>query len=165
MVAILNILQCPDPRLRNVAQAVEKFDDELRQIAADMTETMYHDNGVGLAAIQVNIKKRIVIIDTSEERNKPTVFVNPEIIDQRGQEDSQEGCLSVPEFWATVQRAAWVKVKAQDEKGKEFSLELEGLFSHCIQHEIDHLNGKLFIDHLSPLKRDRYLKKLAKIKG
>lgn len=158
----LTILEYPDPRLRTRAVPVTEFDAALRQLADDMLQTMYAAPGVGLAATQVNVHRRILVADVSEGHNQPQVFVNPEILDQAGQVVGQEGCLSVPGFFDDVQRAERIRVRAQDVKGKSFELQAEGLLAVCIQHEIDHLNGKLFVDYLSDLKRDRIRKKLEK---
>ena len=167
-MALLNILEFPDDRLRKSAQPVNTVDDSVRKIVADMFETMYDAPGVGLAATQVNIQKRIVVIDISEEKNAPFCMINPEILELDGTEESEEGCLSVPGFFETVKRAERVKISALDRDGKTFELEVGGLLSVCIQHEIDHLQGKLFVDYLSSLKRQRIRKKLLKahrIKG
>ena len=160
--APLTILRFPDPGLRKKAQAVDEVTDEIRDIADTMLTTMYVSAGVGLAAIQVGIQKRVVVIDVSEQRNHPVYLINPEIIEREGQVDSQEGCLSVPEFYATVKRAAHVKVKALDGDGKRVEFEADGLFAQCIQHEIDHLDGKLFVDYLSSLRRQRLLNQIKK---
>jgi peptide deformylase len=162
-MAILNILEFPDPRLRNRAAPVTVFDDALSQLIDDMFETMYDAPGIGLAATQVDVHKRVIVIDVSESRDEPLVFINPEVevIDkQLGEYD--EGCLSVPGFYETVQRPQHVRVSAQDRTGESFTMEPEGLLAVCIQHEIDHLDGKLFVDYLSPLKRTRIRKKLEK---
>ncbi|RDH46386.1 peptide deformylase [Zooshikella ganghwensis] len=162
-MAILNILEFPDSRLRTKAQPVEKVDDAIKQLAKDMLETMYAAPGIGLAATQVNVHKRVVVMDTSEEQNEPLVFINPDITpltDEQGH--LQEGCLSVPGFYEEVVRPTRVTVTALNVEGESFTLELEGLQAVCIQHEVDHLNGKLFVDYLSPLKRNRIKKKLEK---
>ncbi len=161
-MALLNILEFPDDRLRKIAQPVKTVDASIRKIVSDMFKTMYDAPGIGLAANQVNIQKRIVVIDTSEEKNAPFCMINPEIIHLEGTEESEEGCLSVPGFFETVKRAEWVKISALDRDGKAFELEVDGLLSVCIQHEIDHLEGKLFVDYLSSLKRQRIRKKLVK---
>jgi len=148
--------------LHRPAATVTTFNEELTQLVRDMYETMYHENGVGLAAPQVGISKAIATIDVSEERNKPFVIINPEIIDRKGSELMEAGCLSIPGTYDKVPRATWVKVRAQDETGKAFEIEGEGLLSHCLQHEIDHLYGKLYIDYLSPLKKRMCLKKMEK---
>jgi len=161
-MAILDILHYPDPRLRTQARPVETVDAELRQLVDDMFETMYAAPGIGLAATQVNVHKRVVVIDVSEEKNQPLVFINPEIVSKEGVEEMQEGCLSVPGYYDLVQRADRVKVRALDRDGNPFELEADGLLAVCIQHEIDHLDGKLFVDYLSELKRKRVRKKLEK---
>ncbi len=161
-MAILPILHFPDPRLRNQAQPVAKVDDETRALLDDMLETMYAAPGIGLAAPQVNVAKRVIVIDISEERNDPHYFVNPEILTQRGNEVFEEGCLSVPNIYENVERAAWVRVQALGRDGQPYELEADGLLAVCIQHEIDHLEGKLFVDYLSELKRGRIRKKMEK---
>ncbi len=161
-MAILNILQFPDPRLRNKAKPVERVDDSIRQLVNDMFETMYEAPGIGLAAVQVNVAKRVVTIDISEEQDDPRVFINPEILVAEGEEESKEGCLSVPGYFDLVKRAETVRVSALDRDGKPFELEADGLLAVCIQHEIDHLDGKLFVDYLSGLKRQKVRKKLSK---
>jgi len=158
----LNILHFPDPRLRNVAKPVKRVDDAIRQLAEDMLETMYAAPGIGLAATQVNVDKRIVVIDISEEKNQPLCLINPEILELDGVEEMEEGCLSVPGFYERVQRAERVRIRALDREGQSFELETDGLLAVCIQHEIDHLDGKLFVDYLSQLKRTRIRKKLEK---
>jgi peptide deformylase len=161
-MAILDILHFPDPRLRIKAKPVEAVDDELRRLIDDMFETMYDAPGIGLAATQVNVHRRLIVIDVSDEKNQPLVLINPEILDKRGVEEMQEGCLSVPGYYDNVQRADWVRVRALDRDGKAFELATDGLLAVCIQHEIDHLDGKLFVDYLSELKRKRVRKKLEK---
>ncbi|MDQ2070896.1 peptide deformylase [Natronospira bacteriovora] len=161
-MAKLNILSYPDPRLRKKGQRVEQFDAELHQLIDDMFETMYEAPGIGLAAAQVNVQKRMMVIDVSEDRSDPRVFINPEILEKRGEEVMEEGCLSVPGIFAEVKRADWIRVRAQDRDGKEFELETDGLLAVCIQHEIDHLDGKLFVDYLSDLKRKMVRKRLEK---
>ena len=161
-MTILNILHFPDPRLRNVAQPVEQVDDSVRQLVEDMFETMYAAPGIGLAATQVNVARRIVVIDISEEKDQPLCLINPEILELDGLEEMEEGCLSVPGVYERVQRAEQVKVAALDRTGKPFEMQADGLLAVCIQHEIDHLDGKLFIDYLSPLKRQMIQKKLHK---
>lgn len=161
-MALLEILKFPDDRLRKKASPVEAVNDTIRSIVDDMLETMYDAPGVGLAATQVNVQKRIIVIDVSEESNEPLILINPEIIFREGVEESQEGCLSVPEVYETVKRAEIVTVQALDRHGENFELNGDGLLAVCIQHEIDHLEGKLFIDYLSPLKRHRIRKKLEK---
>ncbi|AMO73548.1 MULTISPECIES: peptide deformylase [Pseudomonas] len=162
-MAILNILEFPDPRLRTIAKPVEVVDDSVRQLVDDMFETMYEAPGIGLAATQVNVHKRVVVMDLSEDKSEPRVFINPEL-EPLTQEmgEYQEGCLSVPGFYENVDRPLRVRVKALDRDGKAFEEIAEGLLAVCIQHECDHLNGKLFVDYLSNLKRDRIKKKLEK---
>lgn len=161
-MAILEILHFPDQRLRQVCQPVEVVDDEIRQLAADMLETMYEAPGIGLAAMQVNVTKRVIVIDISEDRSEPMTLINPEVISKDGEEEMQEGCLSVPGFYENVQRAERIRVKYLDLDGQEQEMDSEGLLAVCIQHEIDHLDGKLFVDYISPLKRQRIRKKLEK---
>lgn len=163
-MALLPVLRFPDPRLRNVAEPVAVVDTTIKAIVADMLETMYAENGVGLAAIQVNIKKQIVVMDISDEYNKPLVLINPQILEREGKVKVSEGCLSVPGVYAEVERSVWVKAQYLDAEGKLITVETDGLFGHCIQHEIDHLNGKLFVDYLSPLKRERIRAKLDKLR-
>ena len=162
-MAKLTILEFPDERLRTRAAPVETVDDEVRRLVDDMLETMYDASGIGLAATQVDVHRRVIVMDVSEERSHPLVLINPEytpIGEER--ELMSEGCLSIPEYYAEVPRALKVKLKALDRDGKPYELEADGLLAHCIQHEYDHLEGVLFIDHLSKLKRDMVLKKLAK---
>ena len=161
-MAILNILHFPDPRLRNKAKPVEVFDDNLATFVDDMLETMYQAPGIGLAATQVNDPRRVVVIDVSEKHDDPLSLVNPEIIERDGEEVSEEGCLSVPGIYEKVIRADRIKVRAQNTKGETFEIEAEGILAVCIQHELDHLDGKLFIDYLSNLKRQRIRKKIEK---
>lgn len=164
LMAILDILEFPDSRLRTIAKPVAVVDDEVRQLVDDMFETMYEAPGIGLAATQVNVHKRIVVMDLSEDRSEPRVFINPEfetLTDEMGQ--YQEGCLSVPGFYENVDRPQKVRIKALDRDGQPYELIAEGLLAVCIQHECDHLNGKLFVDYLSTLKRDRIKKKLEKL--
>lgn len=161
-MALLPILRYPDPRLHTRARPVVQFDAELRQLVADMAETMYEAPGIGLAATQVNVHQRLLIIDVSEDKSDLRVFVNPEIIEKRGEQSCEEGCLSVPGVYETVTRAEWVRVKACDERGEPFELEAEGLLAVCIQHEIDHLDGKVFVEYLSQLKLGRIKTRLAK---
>lgn len=163
-MSVLQVLTFPDDRLRTVAKPVEKVAPEIQKIVDDMIETMYDEEGIGLAATQVDIHQRIVVIDISESRNEPMVLINPEILEKRGEDGIEEGCLSVPGARALVPRAAEVTVKALDRDGNEFTLEADDLLAICIQHELDHLQGKLFVDYLSPLKRKRIQDKLAKIK-
>ncbi|MBT6125933.1 MAG: peptide deformylase [Halieaceae bacterium] len=162
-MAVLEILEFPDPRLRTVAAPVNSVTDKHRQLLDDMLETMYAAPGIGLAATQVNVHERILVIDLSEKQNDPLVFINPEveILDKElGEYD--EGCLSVPGYYETVNRPQRIAVKALGRDGKPFSSEIKGLLAICLQHEIDHLDGKLFVDYLSPLKRNRIRKKLEK---
>jgi len=161
-MAILEILHFPDPRLRNKARPVAAVDETIRTLADDMLETMYTAPGIGLAATQVNVARRVVVIDISERRDQPLCLINPEILEQRGSEEMEEGCLSVPGVYETVQRADWVRVRALDREGQPFELETDGLLAVCIQHEIDHLDGKLFVDYLSVLKRTRIRGRLEK---
>lgn len=161
-MTILNVLHYPDERLRTIAKPVTKITNEIKQLVSDMIETMYNENGIGLAATQVDAHLRIVVIDISEERNTPQVFINPELSALEGETRYEEGCLSVPLSYALVDRAETVTVKAQNLEGEWFTLEADGLLAICLQHELDHLIGKLFIDYLSPLKRDRIRKKLEK---
>ena len=158
----LNILHFPDPRLREVAQPVEQVDDTIRQLVDDMFETMYAAPGIGLAATQVNVGRRIIVIDISEEKDQPLCLINPQILQLDGMEEMEEGCLSVPGVYERVQRAEQDTVSALDREGQSFELCADGLLAVCIQHEIDHLDGKLFVDYLSQLKRSRIRKKLEK---
>ena len=158
----LEILHYPDPRLRTKAQPVTTFDDALQKLADDMLETMYDAPGIGLAASQVNVHKRLITVDVSEERNEPYVLVNPELTLLGEMADSEEGCLSVPGIYEYVQRADKIEVAAQDPSGAALKFTAEGLLAVCIQHECDHLEGKLFVDYLSGLKRNRIRKKLEK---
>ena len=161
-MAVLKILEYPDPRLRIQAAPVPAVTDEIRQLAADMLETMYAAPGVGLAATQVDRHIRLIVLDVSETRDQPHVLINPEILSREGAETGEEGCLSVPGVTEEVGRAARVRVKALDQAGKAIEFEAEGLLAVCIQHELDHLVGKLFVDYLSELKRQRLKKKAAK---
>ena len=163
-MAILEVLRFPDERLRTIARNVVSFDSTVQQIIDDMFETMYAEEGIGLAATQVNIHQRIIVIDTSEDRTGQLVLINPEMLEQRGSTGIEEGCLSVPECRALVPRAEWVKIRAMNPQGEQFELETDGLLAICIQHEMDHLVGKLFVDYLSPLKREMVRKKLLKAK-
>ncbi|MGC1549464.1 MAG: peptide deformylase [Rhodanobacter sp.] len=161
-MSILSILEFPDPRLRTKAEPVRVFDAELKQFVADMLETMYAANGVGLAATQVNVHQRVLVADMSDERDQPLALINPEIVEKDGSQVYQEGCLSFPGIYADVTRALRVKVKAQDADGKDIVVEVEGPLAVCIQHEMDHLAGKVFVDYLSPLKRNLLLKRMEK---
>jgi peptide deformylase len=158
----LTILEYPDPRLRTRATPVAAVDDGVRQLVDDMLETMYAAKGIGLAATQVNVHKRVLVADVSEEKNEPLVFVNPEILAREELGTMQEGCLSVPGYYDDVERAQRVRVRALGRDGQAFEVDAEGLLAVCIQHEIDHLDGKLFVDYLSELKRTRVRKKLEK---
>ncbi len=163
-MALLTVLEFPDPRLRTIAEPVEHVDDELRSIIDDMFETMYDAPGIGLAATQVNIHRQIITLDVSEENNEPLVLINPSfeaISDEL--EKMQEGCLSVPGFYEEIKRPNHIRVKALNRNGEPFEMEAHDLLAVCIQHEIDHLNGKLFVDYLSTLKRNRIRSKLEKI--
>lgn len=162
-MALLEILEFPDPRLRTRARPVQLVDDSVRQLIDNMLETMYKAPGVGLAATQVNVHQQVVVIDVSEDQTEPLVFINPEItVLDESLCEYDEGCLSVPGFYETVTRPQHVRVKALDRNGQPFEIEPQGLLAVCIQHEVDHLNGKLFVDHISGLKRDRIRKKLEK---
>jgi len=161
-MAVLKVLHFPDDRLRTVAKPVTEVTPQIKQLVNDMIETMYDEEGIGLAATQVDVHLRVVVIDLSEHRDDPLVLINPEIIERDGNTSYEEGCLSVPQNYASVDRAATVKVKALDRNGESFELAADGLLAICLQHELDHLVGKLFIDYLSPLKRDRIRKKLEK---
>ena len=161
-MAILEILVYPDERLRRVAQAVKNVDSRIQTLVKDMLETMYSANGIGLAATQVNVHEQIIVMDLSEERNQPHVLINPQILEKDGEQVYDEGCLSVPEYYAPVKRAERIKISALDEQGEIYELEADGLLAVCIQHEMDHLAGRVFVDYLSRLKQDRVRKKLLK---
>jgi peptide deformylase len=161
-MAILDILHYPDARLRNKAKPVQQVDDALRTLVDDMFETMYQAPGIGLAATQVNVSKRLLVIDISEEKDSPLCFINPQILEKDGEEQMEEGCLSVPGIFEKVTRADRIRVRALDRDGEPFEIDADGLLAVCIQHEIDHLDGKLFVDYLSSLKRQRIRKKLEK---
>jgi peptide deformylase len=161
-MALLKILQYPDNRLHTVAKAIPEVDDEIRRLAADMAETMYAAPGIGLAATQVDRHIRMIVIDVSEEKNELRVFVNPEIVEKDGEVVFEEGCLSVPGIYEKVTRAEHIRAQALDLDGQRFELEAEGLLAVCIQHEIDHLNGKVFVEYLSRLKQERIKTKLVK---
>ena len=163
-MAKLEILHFPDPRLRNHAEPVAEVDDSIRRLVDDMFETMYDAPGVGLAATQVNVAQQVIVIDVSEDRNAPLCLINPEIVLKDGVEEMEEGCLSVPGIYERVSRAENIKVKALDREGSGFELETDGLLAVCIQHEMDHLEGKLFVDYLSEIKRQRIRKKLEKLR-
>lgn len=161
-MALLPILRYPDKRLHTVAAAVEVVNGEIRQLIEDMAQTMYAAPGVGLAATQVDVHKRVIVIDTSDTHDQLLVLINPEILESRGTSDYEEGCLSVPGIYDRVTRAEWVKVRALGGDGKPFELEADGLLAVCIQHEMDHLLGKVFVEYLSRLKQSRILNKIAK---
>jgi len=161
-MSTLEILEFPDPRLRTQAKSVEAFDEDLSELIDNMFETMYAAVGIGLAATQVNVHERLLVLDVSETRDDPHVYINPEILESEGEETCEEGCLSVPGIYAEVSRAETVRVRAQDRDGEFFEHELDGMHAICLQHEMDHLKGKLFVDYLSPLKRRMVKKKLEK---
>jgi peptide deformylase len=161
-MALLPILEFPDPRLRTRAEPVQQFDAALRQLVADMLQTMYAAPGIGLAATQVDVHRRLLVMDVSAGHDQPQIYINPEIVTRDGVEVSEEGCLSVPNIFEQVERVARIQVRAQDEHGAPFERELTGLAAVCLQHEIDHLAGKLFVDYLSALKRERIRRKLEK---
>ncbi len=161
-MALLNVLHYPNPRLRLKAEPIESVTPDILKILDDMLETMYADRGVGLAATQVNIQKRLIVVDVSDEYNQPQFFINPEILSSEGQKEYEEGCLSVPGIYEKVKRAEKVVFKYLDKNNQSHTIHAEGLLADCIQHEIDHLEGKLFIDHLSAMKQDRIRKKLKK---
>lgn len=161
-MAIMQILHFPDPRLRIQAQPVEQVDDAVQSLVGDMLETMYEAPGIGLAATQVDVPKRVIVIDVSDERDQPLCLINPTILERSGEEEMEEGCLSVPGVYDTVRRAERIRVQALDRDGRAREFEADGLLAVCIQHEIDHLEGKLFIDHLSTLKRQLIRKRLEK---
>ncbi|MGB5446807.1 MAG: peptide deformylase [Psychromonas sp.] len=162
-MALLEVLCFPDKRLRTVAKPVEQITPELKELAKNMIETMYEEEGVGLAATQINFHQRIIVIDVSQERNQAMVIINPIITEKSGEEVSEEGCLSVPETNAEVQRAEFVTLEYQDLDGQKQVLQADGLLAVCIQHELDHLEGKLFIDYLSPLKQKRIKTRIEKL--
>lgn len=161
-MALLEILKYPDPRLRTVAKPVTEFNERLRQLVDDMFYTMYTAPGIGLAATQVDVHERLLVMDISEDKLQPLCLINPVLLEQSGSIEGDEGCLSVPEVYESVKRAEWVRVKALDRDGQELELEAEGMLAVCIQHEMDHLEGKLFVDYLSQLKRSRLKKKVSK---
>lgn len=164
-MALLTIIEYPDPRLKTVAKPVTRFDERLRTLVADMAETMYEAPGVGLAATQVDVHERLIVIDVSETKDQLRVFINPEILWASDEEiECEEGCLSVPGVYDAVTRPARVRVRAQDEHGAAFELDCEGLLAVCVQHEMDHLLGKVFVEYLSPLKQDRIRTKMRKRK-
>jgi peptide deformylase len=161
-MSLLKILQYPDPKLRTVAAPVDSVDDKIRQLVDDMFETMYAAPGIGLAATQVDVHKQVIVIDLSTEKNQPLCLINPELVETKGNEETEEGCLSVPGIYEKVQRAEHIRVRALNRDGKPFEMEADGLLAVCIQHEMDHLQGKVFVDYLSPLKQQRTIKKLQK---
>lgn len=163
-MALRKILVFPHPNLRIKAKPVEQVDDEIRELVQDMFETMYDAPGIGLAATQIDVHKRVIVMDISENKNEPRVFINPEILAAAGEEEFEEGCLSVPGFYETVKRPETVRIRAMNEHGEAFEIDADGLLAVCIQHEIDHLEGKVFVDYISSLKRDRIRKKLLKAK-
>ncbi len=162
-MSILAILEFPDERLRKKAAIVKTVDANIQKLVDDMLETMYESHGVGLAATQVNVHQRVVVIDVSEEKDTPLCLINPEIIEKDGVKESEEGCLSVPGFFEKVSRAEHIIVKALNREGEPFQFDARDLLAVCVQHELDHLSGKLFVDYISPLKRQRIKKKLEKI--
>ncbi|ACS84251.1 MULTISPECIES: peptide deformylase [Musicola] len=162
-MSVLQVLHFPDERLRITAKPVKEVNADIQRIVDDMFDTMYAEEGIGLAATQVNIHQRIIVIDVSEERDQRLVLINPELLEKSGDTGIEEGCLSIPETRALVPRAERVKIRALDKDGKPFELETDGLLAICIQHEMDHLVGKLFVDYLSPLKRQRIRQKLEKL--
>ncbi len=161
-MALLPILHYPDERLHRVAAPVEAINDEIRQLVGDMAQTMYAAPGIGLAATQVDVHKQIIVIDISETHDQLLVLINPQILEARGEAECEEGCLSVPGIYETVRRAEWIKVRALDRDGQPFTLEAGGLLAVCIQHEMDHLKGKVFVEYLSRLKQTRIIAKLKK---
>jgi peptide deformylase len=161
-MALLPILEYPDPRLKRIASPVTVFDAGLKKLVEDMTETMYKAPGIGLAATQVDVHKRVIVIDVSQDKSGLKVIVNPEIVATSGETQGEEGCLSVPEYYDKVTRAAQVTLKAQDAEGKPYTLQADGLLAVCIQHEMDHLQGKVFVEHLSQLKQMRVKTKMKK---
>lgn len=163
-MAILNILHFPDPRLTTRAAPVDRVDDTIRKLVDDMFETMYEAPGIGLAATQVDVHQRVIVIDVSEDKDQPLVLINPELLARDGVEEMEEGCLSVPGIYEKVERADHVRIRALGRDGNEFEMEAEGLLAVCIQHEMDHLEGKLFVDYLSQMKRQRIRKKLEKLR-
>ena len=162
-MAILKILVYPDTRLRTIAQPVTTVDAQVRNLVNDMFDTMYHANGIGLAATQVDVHLQVIVMDLSEQRDQPRVLINPKIIERDGEQIYDEGCLSVPEYHAPVKRAESIRLTALDEQGEIYELNADGLLAVCVQHEMDHLNGKIFVDYLSRLKQDRVRKKMLKL--
>lgn len=161
-MAVLDVLVYPDPRLREIAEPVVRVDENIRALVDDMAETMYQAPGIGLAAIQVNVLKRVIVIDISKDQSELQVFINPRIVERDGTQEIEEGCLSVPDVYAPVQRAESIRVTALNRDGNEVEMRAEGLLSVCIQHEIDHLDGKVFVDYLSRLKQERIRKRMQK---
>jgi len=161
-MALLTILQYPDPRLHNTAAPITRVDDSIRSLIDDMAQTMYAAPGVGLTTTQVDVHRQLIVIDVSPTHDQLKVFINPEILESRGASGVEEGCLSVPGVYDKVQRAAWIRVRALDAKGEPFEHEADGLLAVCVQHEMDHLKGKVFVEYLSPLKRNRILTRLRK---
>lgn len=161
-MAKLDILQYPDPRLRTRAERVARVDEDVKRLIDDMFETMYEAPGIGLAATQVDVHRRIIVMDLSEDGSEPRVFINPEILGREGEDSAEEGCLSIPGVYDSVPRAEHVQVRALDRDGEPFDLAAEGLLARCIQHEVDHLEGRLFIDYLSELKRKRLRRRFEK---
>lgn len=161
-MALLTVIHYPDPRLRKKASPIDVVDKEIQSLVDDMFDTMYAAPGIGLAAVQVDVPKQLIVIDISETKDEPYCFINPQILEKRGEQMVEEGCLSVPGIYEDVKRYDWIKVRALDKNGKEFELETDGILAICIQHEMDHLQGKLFVDYLSELKRTRIRKKLEK---
>lgn len=161
-MGILTILEFPDERLRKIAAEVKTVDASIRKLVDDMLETMYHERGVGLAATQVNVHLRVIVIDVSENKDEPLCLINPKIIEKYGTKENEEGCLSVPGFFEKVNRIERIKVRALDRNGEPFEFEATDLLAVCVQHEMDHLEGKLFVDYISALKRQRIKKKLEK---
>jgi peptide deformylase len=161
-MALLPILEYPDPRLKKVAAPVAVVTPEIRKLVADMAETMYAAPGVGLAATQVNVHKQVIVIDISDARDELRVFINPVLLKAEGEAENEEGCLSVPGYYDKVARAAWIRVRALNEHGETFELDAEGLLAVCVQHEMDHLRGKVFVEYLSPLKRTRLAARMRK---
>lgn len=162
-MGLLTILEFPDSRLRQQAIAVSVVDESIKNLVKDMFETMYEANGVGLAATQINVHKQVIVIDVSEEKNVPLCLINPVIVSRNGETESNEGCLSVPGFFEPVKRTNLIRVEAWDAEGNSFELDAHGLLSICIQHEMDHLQGKLFVDYISSFKRQRIKSKLEKL--
>lgn len=163
-MAILPVLHYPDERLRHTAVPVERVDDGVRRLVDDMLETMYDAPGIGLAAPQVNVHKRLIVVDISEQRDAPLCLINPAITEREGTETMEEGCLSVPGIYEPVERAARIRVQALDREGEPFEMDIDGLLAVCVQHEIDHLDGKLFVDYLTEMKRQRIRKKMEKLR-